>query len=167
MVVPPLRAAKWMPMLALVLLAGLAVPRTQGAEQLTVERITLGSVTGRVGAADLETRLVAAQPAPIGNSSVCNLSWVSGLGFWSLSGERPVPIYLSVQRNTVDPQAIELSWSGSAATFLVYSSPSPVNVVDPVNLDLETTDCAAVDQDAGGHDLLFYQILPGSLAEEP
>ncbi len=102
------------------------------------------------------------QDSPAGASSFCNTGFIASIGFWSVLGDLPVPIWLQVAKNPADPSAVELSWSGAHDAFEVYRAVSAQNVLDPTNLFTQTSSCAVSDDRALASNIIFYNVIPQS-----
>ena len=129
------------------------------ANPFTMKRIGVVAGAQSMSSTSFENSAVAAQSSPTGAASQCNQGFRTTLGFWSVEGNLPVPIMLNARLNTIDPNAVDLAWSGSAEMFQVFSDSAPDEVADPVNLDQETFLCDATDTQAFLSPIIYYIVL--------
>jgi len=134
----------------------------QESASYTLERLTIAGASQTIASARFETTITVGQESPVGAASICNVSWTDSLGFWSVEGELPVPIVLTVARNPVDPQMIDLAWSGNRPLFEVYRDYTPQNLVSLANLERVTALCSATDALAFQSNVIYYDIEAGS-----
>lgn len=118
---------------------------------------TLGNRTTSVGYLNSATAVVVG-----GVAGVCPGGVVSSYGFWSFFGPFDVPVRLEVERGSLDPSSVELSWSGQADGFVVYRSSLPNGLESPANEMTTTASCEEVDPNAQSSDLYYYRVLPVS-----
>jgi hypothetical protein len=137
-------------------------PRVQAQESpsFVMERLTLTAGSQTMASASFEATVTLGQEGPAGAASVCNTSWTDSLGFWSLLGDMPVPVVLTVAPNPGDPQAVVLSWSGNTPMFQIYRGFTPASLVSPENLSGTVNVCSADDPNAGPIAALYYDIEP-------
>jgi hypothetical protein len=106
------------------------------------------------------------QEATIGASS--SPGFVLQSGFWSFLGSGLVPVFLSVNKNGIDPEDMDLSWSGNNDPYDLYRS---ANCTDVFAAYLDTTvtnDFTDVTTPAAS--LLCYSVLataPGPAPPPP
>ena len=65
-----------------------------------------------------------------------------------------------VHQNELDPDLLDLSWTGAEDTFQVYRAFTPEDVLNPANLFLETVTCSEMDTTANQSDIFFYKVVP-------
>lgn len=130
----------------------------QESASYTLERLSIAGASQTIASARFETSITVGQESPAGAASICNVSWTDSLGFWSIEGDLPVPIVLTVARNPVDPLQIDLSWSGNASLFQVYRDYTPQNLVSLANLERVTALCSATDALAFQSNVIYYDI---------
>ena len=131
----------------------------QSSATYSIDRLTIASSASPSSSTNYAIDVTLAQQGPVGAASRCNDSWLQSLGYWSLFGEMPVPVFLSVDKDSLDPTSPELSWTGSSSEFTVYRSTMVPGVLDPVNELLVTTACDAVDTPPPAA-VTFYLIQP-------
>jgi hypothetical protein len=130
----------------------------QESPSFVMERITLAAGSQTVASPSFEATVTLGQEGPAGAASLCNASWTDSLGFWSLKGDLPVPVVLTVAPHPADPQGVVLSWSGNAPQFQVYRGFTPASLVAPGNLEETTNVCSASDPNAGPIAALYYDV---------
>ncbi|HKQ98818.1 MAG TPA: hypothetical protein VJV75_13150 [Candidatus Polarisedimenticolia bacterium] len=130
----------------------------QESPSFILHRLSIAAASQTIGSAHFETTLTVSQESPVGAASICNTSLTNSLGFWSVLGDLPVPVILTLRRNAVDPQAIDLTWTGNAPTFQVYRDYTPQNVVSLANLERTTALCSATDSLAFQSNVIYYEI---------
>ena len=130
----------------------------QESQSFVMERLTLVAGSETIASASYETTVTLGQESVAGASSFCNASLTDSLGFWSLLGDLPVPIVLTVAPNPTDAQAVVLSWSGNTPSFQVFRSSTPASIVSPGNLDQTVDVCNAADLSFGPLVALFYDV---------
>jgi hypothetical protein len=131
----------------------------QSSAHYSMKRIAMVSGSASLTSSHFSTNVVGPQESPSGGASFCNVGRKTGLGFWSVLGQISVPIILTAQRNAADPLDVDLTWSGAETTFQLYRAYAPANVLDPGNLDRETTQCSATDQLAFQSNEIFYSVI--------
>jgi hypothetical protein len=139
----------------------------QESPSFVMERLTLAAGSQTLASPSFEATVTVGQEAPAGAASVCNTSWTNSLGFWSLLGDMPVPVVLTVAPNPGDPQAVVLTWSGNTPQFQVYRGFTPASLVAPGNLDQTVNVCTANDHNAGPIPALYYDVEDVSPALAP
>ena len=146
-------------LLILCPLLGGAVPALH-AEPVTyvMTRMTTAAGAATMASTGYQTTLLVAQASPQGACSACNSGSIDSFGFWSALGDLPVPIILRVQRNGTDPDAIDLTWTGSDSDFQVCRDVTPQDVcAHPYAF---TSDCHYTDPGATAADAVYYSIIP-------
>ena len=123
------------------------------------ERLTLASSAGPVSSASYLTTITFAQEGPVGSVSRCNSGFLQSTGFWSVLGESPVPVWLIVDKNGMDPTQVDLAWSGSSSLFTLYRGGVADSLTDPLNVLLTTPDCAVTDAPPAST-ITFYLVRP-------
>ena len=66
------------------------------------------------------------QESTIGTSA--SPGFVLQSGFWSFTGSGLVPVYLLMQKNTLDPDDLDLQWTGNNPPYSIYRSADCPNV---------------------------------------
>ena len=145
-------------LIIVVSLASHVVGLAQSSSNYSMDRVAFSSAGSSTASPTYSTTVVIGDDSPGGASSFCNSGFVNSVGFWSVLGDLPVPISLQVDKGLAGPDSVSLAWSGNEASFRLYRSSSPVNVLDPGNLTLETMECAGDDTSSGG--LVFYKVVP-------
>jgi hypothetical protein len=139
--------------------AGWSAPATaQESASFILERLTIAGASQTIASARYETTMTVGQESPAGAASICNVSLTTSLGFWSVQGDLPVPVVLTVTRNPGDPQAVDLTWSGNAPTFQVFRDYTPQNLVSLANLERVTALCSATDALAFQSNVVYYDV---------
>lgn len=143
------------------LVAAFAVLPLLGQESTSFrhERLTLASSAGPLSSASYVTTITFAQEGPVGSVSRCNNGFLQSTGFWSVLGETPVPVWLIVDKNGVDPTQVDLAWSGSSSLFTLYRGVVADSLIDPLNILLTTPDCAVTDAPPASA-ITFYLVRP-------
>lgn len=144
---------------ALVSIALIPSTTVARGQNYVLDRVTVVAGSGSLSSTTLESKLIVGQESPGGGSSACNSGYRTSLGFWSVSGEMPVPIELAIRRSLSNPQDIELSWTGADPLFGVYRDSAPTDVANPVNLYHQTGLCVFTDEFAAQDPILFYLVL--------
>jgi hypothetical protein len=144
-----------------LLLQVFAVPSTwaQQSPSFSNERITFSAGAQPLSSANYSTTITFAQEGPVGSASRCNNGLLQSTGFWSVLGETPVPVRLSLHKNGVDPVQVDLDWSGSSSQFTVYRAVFPAALVDPFNVLLTTSLCTLTDAPPPTS-ITFYLVRP-------
>jgi hypothetical protein len=144
-----------------LLVAAFAASTLHGQESASFrhERLTLASSAGPVSSASYVTTITFAQEGPVGSVSRCNSGFLQSTGFWSVLGESPVPVWLIVDKNGMDPTNVDLAWVGSSSLFTVYRSDVAESLIDPMNVLLTTPDCAVTDAPPESV-VTFYLVRP-------
>jgi hypothetical protein len=155
----PLRSLIRFVMALLVLhIALIGVSLAQQSASFSIDRITMAAGGQSINSASFHSTVIAGQVSPSGAASFCNSGYMSSLGFFSILGDTVVPIRLNLAKNEIDPSTVELSWTGNADDFQIYSSSLPQDVLDPLNLDQETFLCDGSDS-PGSESLVFYKVI--------
>jgi len=106
------------------------------------------------------------QEATIGTSASAH--FVLQSGFWSFVGSGLVPVYLSVEQNGLNPDDVDLDWSGRNGPYDLYRSNDCSDVFDGY---LDTTpDNDYTDLTTPVADVLCYRVLatpPGPAPPQP
>ena len=141
-------------------LSFLFIPQAAAQESpsFVMKRITLAAGSQTLDSPSFVATVTVGQEGPAGAASVCNASWTGSLGFWSLQGDLPVPVLLTVSPDPGDPQAALLSWSGNALQFEVYRGFTPASLVSPGNLAQTVGVCFASDPNTGPIPALYYDV---------
>ncbi len=134
----------------------------QESPSYVMERVTVASGAASTSSTTFDMLLTFGEEGPTGSASFCNGGFHASLGFWSVLGESPAPSLLQVEHNAADPEAVDLTWSGSASLFDVLRSEIPAQIQDPPSLQFSTTLCEATDAPPTNPDLLYYRIRPAS-----
>jgi hypothetical protein len=144
-----------------LLFLAFAPPMAQAQESASfrLDRITFAAGAGPVSSASYTTTITFAQEGPVGSISRCNDGFLQSTGFWSVLGETPVPVWLNVDKNAVDPTQVDLGWSGSSSQFSVYRAEFADSLLEPINLILTTSDCAVTDAPPPAS-ITFYLVSP-------
>ena len=95
----------------------------------------------------------------MGSVSTCNDGFFQSTGFWTVLGNRSVPIYLSVIQVAGSPEEVGLSWSGSADSFDVYRSENRDDVLDPIHLEQSLTACFTSDAPPVVPGVFYYLVV--------
>ena len=125
-----------------------------------MDRVTITAAAARLASTSFDLNVTLAQEGPVGSVSFCNNGFLVSTGFWSFLGNYPPPVGLSVRLNEFDPDSIDLTWSGSAASFDVYRAEAPESIVDVLNLLTTAGECAAKDTPPGDRQVLYYLVVP-------
>ena len=144
-----------------ILVAAVAASPLLGQESASFrhERLTLASSAGPVSSASYVTTITFAQEGPVGSVSRCNNGFLQSTGFWSVLGETPVPVWLIVDKNGVDPTQVDIAWSGSSSLFTLYRGVVAESLIDPLNILLTTPDCSVTDAPPETA-ITFYLVRP-------
>ena len=129
----------------------------QESGSFKMKRLTISMVGQRSESLSFKNTVTASETA--GSSGVCPSGTTSTTGFFSLRGTGAVPILLRATHNAIEPQDIDLTWTGQATQFTLYRSTSPENIVAPENLFSSTLVCGETDRGAIGFDFLFYKVI--------
>jgi hypothetical protein len=143
---------------AILALIRVSPAAAQESPSYVMQRITLAAGSQTLSSASFDATATVGQEGPVGAASVCNASWTSSVGFWSLLGDLPVPVVLTVAPHPSDPQAVVLSWSGNAPQFQVYRGFTPASLVSPGNLEQTVNVCSADDPNVGPISPLYYDV---------
>ena len=152
---------------ALSILAATALSDPAAAQEsasFRLDRLTIAGASQTIASNGFVTTVTVGQESIAGAASICNVSLTTGLGFWSVRGELPVPVILTVARNPIDPQAIDLNWTGNTPTFQVYRDYTPENLVSLENLERVTAACSATDPLAFQSNIIYYAVEAVPLA---
>jgi hypothetical protein len=144
-----------------LLFLAFAVPMASAQESASfrLDRISFAAVAGPVSSAHYATTITIAQEGPVGSLSRCNDGFLQNTGFWSILGESPVPVWLRVGKNGVDPAQVDLGWSGSSSQFSVYRAEFADSLAEPYNILTTIPDCALTDAPPSAP-ITFYLVLP-------
>jgi len=143
----------------LLAMAGWSAPASaQESASFVLERLAIAGASQTIASARYETTMTVGQESPAGAASICNVSLTTSLGFWSVQGDLPVPVILTLTRNPVDPQAVDLAWTGNTPTFQVFRDYTPQNLVSLANLERVTALCSATDALAFQSNVIYYDV---------
>lgn len=142
--------------LSLMFLCASSEAAAQESASFKMKRLTVVTLADRLSSESYGNTITASEA--IGSAGVCPSGTATGLGFFSLLGLGEVPILLTVRKNQLNADHVDLSWTGQAAGFQLYKSASPVNVASPGNLLVATSLCAATDSVATGSEIAFYLV---------
>jgi hypothetical protein len=117
----------------------------QESASFRLDRITFTAAAEPVSSANYATTITIAQEGPVGSISRCNYGFLQSTGFWSILGESPAPVWLTVDKNGADPTQVDLGWSGSSSQFSLYRAESADSLAESYNLLTTTPDCALTD----------------------
>ena len=131
----------------------------QESANFKLERMTLAATSGPATSANYATTITFAQEGPAGSLSRCNDGFLQSTGFWSVLGESPVPVRLTLGRNAADRTHPDLVWSGSSSEFTVYRATVPMSIIDPFNELVVTSLCATTDAPPPAA-TTFYLVSP-------
>jgi hypothetical protein len=103
------------------------------------------------------------QAATIGTSS--SPRYVLQSGLWGVLGSGLVPVLLTVDRNAVTPEHVDLNWSGNNAPYDVYQATDCSRVFAGF---LDTTDANSYsDIPPPSEDLVCYSVLASAPGPAP
>jgi hypothetical protein len=106
------------------------------------------------------------QEATVGTSA--SPHYVLQSGFWSFVGSSLVPVYLTAERNVINPDDVDLTWSGVSDPYDLYRSD---NCTDAFSFYMDTTSGNSyTDVTAPAVNLLCYSVLataPGPAPPPP
>jgi len=143
-----------------VLAAALLTPLfAQSSAHFFMKRVSLNAGAGAMASTNYSNSLSTGQSL-VGSASFCNAGSRTTAGFWSVLGVAPVPLILTGRRNVADPFEVDLSWSGVDTVYQLYRAFTPTDVLNPGNLDRETSSCNATDKLAFQSDIIFYSVIP-------
>jgi hypothetical protein len=108
-----------------LVLALLGLGATAGAEvassaSYALQQTTVDGAGAEASSTSYRLQGAAAQKAAVGASS--SPDYVLQSGFFSFVGSGLVPVVLTVDQDPVDPENIDLSWSGNNEPYEVYRS---------------------------------------------
>ena len=133
--------------------------RAQESTSFRIERVTASASAGFAESINFETRIVVSQNSPSGGmASECGNGWIQTAGFFSVLASGPVPIWLTVDRASLDPLEIGLSWTGINNTFEVRRSFDPQTINDPSSLQEVVGTCATADPLPTENNLIYYLV---------
>jgi hypothetical protein len=139
----------------------LALPAlAQSSAHYSVKRSAVVSGAAALSSSNFRNNATGPQYAVSGGSSFCNTGRRNEMGFWSVSGQTLVPIVLTTKKNPSDPLDVDLSWSGTAATYQFFRAYTPTDVLNPGNLEFETNQCSTTDLFAFQSPRVFYSVIP-------
>jgi hypothetical protein len=147
------------PLLVALCLATLTTPPALAARSSSASYVLQQSAVGGAGAPsdspsyDLDG--TAGQESAVGASS--SVHYVVQSGFWSFVGSGLVPVLLTVLQNGVDPEHIDLSWSGNNAPYNVYQATDCTDVT--ASFFDQTASNFYLDIDPPVADLVCYLVL--------
>jgi len=145
-----------------LLLCALPSSHAQQSSRFVMERVTVSAVTGTASSARYSTTALIAQSPLSGAASFCNQGYINGVGFWSATGNVLVPIELQLVFDQALPDTLGLQWSGAEERFQLFRSATPQDVIDPVNLVIETPSCEFAEVKPPAPGVQFYRVLAAS-----
>ena len=101
-------------------------PAQSSSVGYTQEQSTVNGGGGPIASVGYSLNGSAGQEAAIGASSSPN--WVVQSGFWSFVGSTLVPVVLFADKNSGDPEDVDLSWSGNNSPYQLYASDDCTNI---------------------------------------
>ena len=132
----------------------------QESDHYVLEGVTVTAGAEAAASARFDLSVVVAALEPTGAASFCNDGFGVVLGGAPLTAPLPVPNHLLVQRNGANPGHVDLTWSGTAATFDVYRGTSPVNLATPGNYVTTSPGCLVIDTDPFTGPIVYYTVIP-------
>jgi len=143
-------------------LAFLGAPHAYAQESahFSLDGVTVTAGAGDAASARFDLAVTVAELEPSGAASFCNAGFGVVLGAAPFTPDLPVPNHLIVLRNAVDPAHVDLSWSGTAASYDVYRSTSPSSLTSPANYLTTSTGCLVVDTDPFVSPIVYYTVVP-------
>jgi len=142
-----------------IVLASTGPVRAQESDHFVMTRVTL-SATGAVASSPrFGMRVSLGQAVPVGAVSRCNDGYHQSAGFWSVLGNQPVPIVLTLAKDAANPGGVILNWTGSASQFDLYSSTSAPTLLDPGSFARSIFGCTTADLPPVSPSI-YYQIVP-------
>lgn len=160
----PQRPGRLLSALPSLLLAWWLAPTVLQAQESA--HFSLNGVTVTTGAeeavssARFDLSVVVAALEPAGAASFCNDGFGVVLGGAPFTAALPVPNHLLVSRNGGNPAHVDLTWSGTAASYDVYRATSPVNLATPGNYVTTSPGCLVVDSDPFQEPIVYYTVIP-------
>jgi hypothetical protein len=155
-----MRFLNWLSVSVVILLSGMVVPvLAQSSAHYSMKRVAVAAGAATMSSTNFSGSMSATSESPSGSASVCNAGARSTVGFWSVFGVAQVPIVLAAKRNALDPQSVDLQWSGADLRFQLFRDYTPEDMFNPANLDRETTTCSATDQLAFQSNSVFYSVI--------
>ncbi len=139
-------------------MATLCVP-AQESTGYVMDRVTITSTADVALSASFQVAVTFGQQGPVGSVSICNAGAFQSTGFWSIIGDPPVPIFLDVLKDMVDPSSVDLSWTGAAPLFEIFRGEMADSVPAPANSVLTTSLCVGSDSPPAGA-IFYYLVLP-------
>ena len=121
-----MRSLVWLLSTVLLSIGGLALASEAVSTSYRLDPATLGAAGEPASSAGYRLNATAAQPSAIGASS--SFGYVLQSGFWGHVGSGLVPVVLQVERNAIDPERVDLSWSGNNAPYDIYATTDCVDV---------------------------------------
>jgi hypothetical protein len=131
----------------------------QESARYRLDRLTFAAGVGSVSSANYATTITIAQEGPVGSISRCNDGFLQNTGFWSVLGESPTPVWLTVDKNSLDLTQVDLDWSGSSSQFSIYRAELADSLSEPYNMLITTPDCTMTDAPPTVP-ITFYIVLP-------
>jgi len=125
---PANRAGSFAPVLGLVLVAlcGAVVLGASESENYRLEPATADTGGAELQSAAYRLGSSTGQEVVVGTSS--SPHFVLQSGFWGYAGSGLVPVELVVARNAIDPQHVDLIWSGNNPPYDVFQATDCANV---------------------------------------
>ena len=136
--------------------------RAQQSENFRLKRVTVSATAAQQHSPSFGNTVTGIDIG--GASSVCPIGMAVTTGFWSVRGVSAIPTILTAVQSGVQPDDVDLSWTGLGSSFNLYRSESPAGLVSVENLygvemvcnDTDTN--ALIDPGA----VLYYQVEPSS-----
>lgn len=138
------------------------VLKAQESANFTLKRVTVSSIAEHSGSASFMNTVTGIDIG--GSASVCPTGMAVTTGFWSVKGISSIPVILTAMVNEIEPQDVDLDWTGLGPTFSLYRSENPENIISPANLFGMLSECADTDSTAVISEgvVLFYKVEPDS-----
>jgi hypothetical protein len=134
--------------------------RAQDSAHFSLEGVTVTAGAADAASAHFDLSVTVAQLEPAGAASFCNDGFGIVLGGAPFTEALPVPNHLIVLRDSGNPAHTDLSWSGAAASYEVYRSPSASDLTAHGNLLTTSTGCLVVDTDPFVGPIVYYAVVP-------
>jgi hypothetical protein len=143
-------------------LSFLGAPRAHAQEsaRFSLEGVTVTAGAGTAASPRFDLALTVAELEPSGAASFCNQGFGVVLGAAPFTPALPVPNHLIVDRNALDPAHVDLSWSGTAASYDIYRSTSAGELISPNRYLASSQGCLFVDADSFVGPIVYYTVVP-------
>ena len=148
-------------------LAGLLLASTAAAQSTSpsyrLQATTLNSGGAIATSLTLGGEGSLGQDSPVGASS--SFDYIVQSGFWSFLGSSVVPVVLSVGKDSGDPGAVKLAWSGNNPPYSIYRAATPATIFGSMAFAM-TYSNARTDPAPPVTSLVCYSVLaeaPGPL----